>query len=760
MVWHAFFINFGVLTSAREHFMTNTAILPRLKVGLSVVFLLGLSVRCEPATPVERIHQFDDCSQLESFLKERYLDPQNRTVASSGAGVLWGCASDTMISAPEASMDQASGAERSATNTEMSDSVTDFGGDENGSSGVDSTPRDFTSTNTQEKDVDEPDMVKNDGDHIYVIRDGQLIILDAWPAEDTSILSSSPLPGRPRSMFLTNNTLVVIATSQVDLVTDEQTSDDVWEWGWQPTIATATEISWIDISDKSNPFFVHTKKSIGDYLSARRVNDEILLATQSSLNWPRQGIQRNGLFQHDEKMAALADHTIQDMLPATTATSYHSEDSPEAVLNGTHLGVTKSVQAARCENIYASDKSDADTITFFQVYSVDEPAKDTKSTGIVSGWTHLYSSTDNAYMVVTERHDGGYYTPSYNVSKVHQFSTFQGDGAVEYVASGIFDGDVHNQFSMSERDGLFRVVVTENPGTAGNSWGGWNSGEGNLTSLMVMEKEGADLLEVARVENIGNDEVVQSVRFIGDRAYVVTYPFGSAWNFRRNTQGPIIDPLFVIDLEDPRNPKLRGELKVPGYSTYIHPLGTDHLLTVGVNSDEDNMYQGMSISIFDVKDPDTPSLAHRLDFGSEGSDSDALSDHHAFTFFAAQGILGIPIHTTEQGWPEFDGVELTESSLRLFKIDVDSDEGIRELGALSQMGLWEDDPMVAENTWLRTCYPVRRSVMISDDEGVFAYALSHMGATVGRITEDNVETVTSLSFGQVAHEWCNTEGGL
>ena len=591
----------------------------------------------------------------------------------------------------------------------------------------DPTSRDFTSTNTQEKDVDEPDIVKNDGDYIYIIRDGKLLILDAWPANDTALLSTVPLPGRPQAMFLTSDQLMVVSTDWVEVANDEEPpSEDAWGDWWGTTTVATTEVLYINVSDRSQPVFTHAKKTFGNYLSARRVDDEVLVVTRASLDWPNDGVNRSALFGYDENMEALADYTAMDMLPQATSTAYDDEDTPESIVDGTHRGVTTSTQVAQCGNIYASDKSDANSITLFQIHDVKDPAKDTKSSGVVSGWTHLYSSTENAYLVATEWHDGGYFTPSYSVSKVHQFAAFQGTRAVTYTASGIFDGQVHNQFSMSERDGLFRVVITENPGTAGNSWDGWNSGEGNRTSLAVFEQEEGELLEVARVDNIGNDEVVQSVRFIGDKAYVVTYPFESAWNFRRTTNGPIYDPLFVIDLSEPRSPQVRGELKVPGYSTYIHPLGENHLLTVGVNSDENNMYQGMSISIFDVTDLDEATLAHRLDFGSEGSDSDALSDHHAFTYFASQGILGIPIHTTEfeetaTEWRQ----NLTESALRLFRIDPLTTEGILEIGSLSQTNFTDEDPAFAANTNLLSCYPIRRSVMISDDEGVFAYANSH-----------------------------------
>ena len=157
---------------------------PRLKVAFSVCFLLGLSVRCQPTADIERIHKFEDCESLENHLKERYLDPNNRTVSNNGMGLLWGCAAESAMEYNESAVGQS---DRSASNdapTAMSesagfaDSAEPVATDPSGSTPVSgSDDRDFTTTNPQEQEVDEPDIVKNDADYVYVIRNGHLIIL-------------------------------------------------------------------------------------------------------------------------------------------------------------------------------------------------------------------------------------------------------------------------------------------------------------------------------------------------------------------------------------------------------------------------------------------------------------------------------------------------------------------------------------------------------------------------------------------------------
>ena len=642
----------------------------------------------------------------------------------------------------------------------FADSAEPVATDPSGSTPVSgSDDRDFTTTNTQEKEVDEPDIVKNDADYVYVIRNGHLIIFDAWPATDASILSDTVLPGSPVSMFIKDDTLMVISNVTVNAETNEIIDTNTNDGWWDQRTESGVELTWLDLTDRSNPYFTHSKRTAGNYLSARRVDQEVLLVSQTNLRWPQEWeteLDLSAPFSYDKNMAVLEDHHITDMLPKATATTYQ-EGTTDLVVDGAYVGTEKSYQAIQCENIYASDKGNATNIAYFQIFSVDQPEKDTKATGIVSSWSHLYASTDNAYMVGTDFHDGGYYTPGFSVSRVHKFATFQGDGAVDYKASGVFSGTVHNQFSMSEQDELFRVVVTENPGTVGDGWGNWNSGEGNETSLLVFEEDNAELLEIARVDDIGRDEVVQSVRFIGDRAYVVTYPMATSQREQIVNVSDIWDPLFVIDFDDPRNPKLRGELEVPGFSTYIHPLGDDYLLTVGENTDSNNVYLGMFIAVFDVSNPDKPTLAHREDFGTSGSESDALQDHHAFTFFDQHGILGIPIQTvenidSEDGWWTGER-EIVESGLQLFKIDANAETGIQNLGNLSQMSLWDDlAGQTADRFWGTSCFPVRRSVMIGDDTGVFVYALSNLGATIGQITEESVQHLKDLSFGDRSGE--------
>ena len=188
-----------------------------------------------------------------------------------------------------------------------------------------------------------------------------------------------------------------------------------------------------------------------------------------------------------------------------------------------------------------------------------------------------------------------------------------------YDGSGEVPGRVLNQFSMDEFDGKFRIATT-----TGNTLNGKS-----LNHLFVLNKE---LKIVGSVEDLAPGEQIHSVRFIGKRAYVVT--------FKK------IDPFYVIDLSEEK-PSVLGYLKIPGYSDYLHPYDETHIIGIGKNArgggENFAWYQGMKVSLFDVSDVEHPFESAHLDIGDRGTDSPALYDHHAFLFDKGKNLLVLPI---------------------------------------------------------------------------------------------------------------------
>lgn len=682
------------------------------RIGLSMGGILLMSIQCGVPLAEEPLHRFDTCADLETYLHDQVLHPVVETRAPSGAAFVLGCASDALSAgaAPEGAADQESAARNAGV--EVTDSLGEgVAPGEGEGEGELPDDREFTETNTQEEEVDEADFVKSDGEHLYVLRRGEMIIVDAWPASEAEVLSRTPVIGQAFAMYFDEGRALV-AASDFEAV----------RAGFQSVV-----LSLFDVEDKRAPVLLRQTRVDGAYVDSRRVGDEVLFITRTQMNWP--WLDR-APFQEDKNRELLRQHGLGNALPGI-----RDENVSEGRLIRDGL-------AFECHNTFAPDKSDGQNLVVVHTYSLRDLDTPLKSTGVVGNPEHIYASARSVYLADTLWYDGGYFTPEFAETRFHKLEAFaEGDGAAAYLATGTVEGRLHNQFSMDEEDGRLRAVLTTNDSVTGNP-------DANRTALVVLEEQGLSLTEVGRVEDIGDGEFVQAVRFLGDFAYVVTYPLEGgelsvppSWRIPPVPAGGIFDPLYVIDLRDPKAPRIRGELEVAGYSTYIHPLGEHHLLTIGVDSDDTGAVLGMALSVFDVEDPDEPRLAHRETFGDGLSFSEALTDHHAFTFFPSRKALAIPMQLTDQNG------QVTSTGLEVFRVD--AEEGIAPMGRVEQLGLFE----AALQGWEAGCAVVRRSVMIAEGDEAYVYALSTGGVTVASL-EDGVPTVTEVPLWAAGDEIC------
>jgi uncharacterized secreted protein with C-terminal beta-propeller domain len=181
---------------------------------------------------------------------------------------------------------------------------------------------------------------------------------------------------------------------------------------------------------------------------------------------------------------------------------------------------------------------------------------------------------------------------------------------------------------MDEYEGYLRIATTT----------GHVPSPDVQSTLSVLVEKSDELKVIGRVDKIAPREDIRSVRFNGDKGFIVTF---------KKT-----DPLFVFDLSNPHSPKIAGELKIPGYSTYMHLMDNDHLLTIGYDSDDMGSFawfQGIMLQIFDVSDMSNPTLLHKNVIGTRGSTSEAATNHLAFNYFAPKDLLAIPITICEGG---------------------------------------------------------------------------------------------------------------
>jgi hypothetical protein len=340
----------------------------------------------------------------------------------------------------------------------------------------------------------------------------------------------------------------------------------------------------------------------------------------------------------------------------------------------------------------------------------------------LSGITHsitagkpgfVYSSAEGLYLA-TDGVEGsdivnqGIAPAASDYSTIHKFSL--ANGAARYVGSHPIRGHVLNQFSMDERDGVLRVATSSGrvPDPSASS---------NVTTL---GESGEGLVQLGELTGLAPSEDIRSVRFDGDRGFIVTF---------KKT-----DPLFVIDLGEPERPSVLGELKIPGFSTYMHRLDENHLLAVGFDADDQGSFayfDGIQIQIFDVTDLANPTLLHKTVIGTRGSGSEALMNHLAFNYFASRGLLALPATICEGGDNGVYADELTFSGLMVF--DVSLEAGIVERGRLPfvDVAAARATGNACSSWWSNSTSLVKRSIFMED----FAYGLSDAELRVAQVDE-------------------------
>ena len=605
-----------------------------------------------------------------------------------------------------------------------SDAMTDVSGLVAASTG--SSPAetgDFSGTNNQVAGVDEGDLVKTDGKHLFVLAGDGVDILNAWPADDLAIVSHITTPGSERAMFLHGTRLTVI--SQEDTwapvgTADTDTSSRVsalswWNHTWQPHV----NVTVIDVSTAASPTILEQTTLDGWLVDSRAIDGRVLVVTQDSFDIPAPAVIKlpppihidpmpvihmpvePGLIASSSVMAIDMAISISIAPFPSDGTRYVYEDEasyrarleqawetvalPQFTVTATGGGTTTSALLT-AGHTYLPVKATDNNLLSVVSFNVDDDTAGPETTTTVAGISGtVYASTSNLYVSAT--HWGNWWDSSDSGSTTNIYQFDLEDSDVPLTAMGAVPGVTLNQFSLDESDnGLLRVATTNSFGDSASS------------GLYVLAASAGNLQTIGSVTGLAPGERIYSVRFIGDRGYVST--------FRQ------IDPLFVIDLANPAKPRVVGELKVPGFSSYLHPLDSTHLLGIGRDVDPvTGRVLGLQLSIFDVGDPADPKRSATYTFEGDGwqSWSAALWDHHALSWFAEQGILALPV---QQGdwWAGSTG-------LVVFKVDPSSADGFTNLGTITHDG------------------PVQRAVRIGD----YLYSVSSGQVKVHRLDAPTVE---------------------
>ncbi|MDZ4658159.1 MAG: beta-propeller domain-containing protein [Bythopirellula sp.] len=489
-----------------------------------------------------------------------------------------------------------------------------------------------STANVQVEGVDEADLIETDGEFIYMISGQELIIVDARDAENLNVSARVELAERPTGMYLSGNRLTLVSPSNIVpsfVPFNGFISIDISYGNYFQDNKTAVTV--LDISDRETPAQVQRTVLDGRMVSSRMVDGQLRLVLQ----------QQN---------PNLADHlphiNFDSTYDETTHRYTYTYESRETYLSRVQQVLTKSllpvyttfsasgeVQSeqellSHAEILEPGDhrRSSATTlVTFDTLGNTAGPADMTTLYSAIPAV--VYATEESLYLFGRESSDWDYT----DETTIWKFDFDADDHSIELAAKGTVAGQLLNQFAADEHDGYLRVVTTV----------GWGSAGQNLS---VLEQVGDELNIVGSVTGLAPGENLYSVRFAGDRAYAVT--------FRR------VDPLFAIDLSDPTAPEVKGELKIPGFSDYLQLIDDNHLIGIGRNADESNgLFGEMQISIFDVTDLDDPQLAHRYSFAGDRETSTIVTgnqwtlgdgDHLAFSYFADEQVIALPITGSEQ----------------------------------------------------------------------------------------------------------------
>lgn len=484
----------------------------------------------------------------------------------------------------------------------------------------------FSQTTTQEFGVDEADVVKTDGTFLYMLSGGRLRIVRLHPADQLASISEVELDGVGRELFLDGDLVVVLSEQYGGMLFDDVismgTSDAIGDvvivggpGGFAPASRPQTIVTLVDVSDAESPQVRSRTRFDGSMASSRMIAGSLYVVIANFQRFFHDVMPMLGRPQLDVSAVDL-----ETLLP----------DFERIDADGTRTAG----DVLTWEDLYRPEDADGfGIVSVIGMVPRDGAAFD--AVGVVAEPGLIYSSREALYLTDT---NFDLFENSRRNTNIHKLA-YQ-DGQAVPVATGRVPGRILNQYSMSEFGGFLRVAATVRPN-------GLSDGLFAVphNDVYVLAQEGDALNVVGSVEGIAPRETIQSARFIGDRGYVVTFEQ--------------VDPLFTLDLSDPTDPRVVGELKVPGFSTFIVPMDQDHLLTVGQFIPDDAAFfrpWGVQLSIFDVSDFAAPVLADSVVLGEgSGAFSEALHNPKAFTYFAESGLVALPVSIFEPGPIFFEG---------------------------------------------------------------------------------------------------------
>lgn len=482
----------------------------------------------------------------------------------------------------------------------------------------------YYKTNTQVENVDEADIVKTDGKYIYYVTNNSVYVVKADDLNlesklDFSVSDDENTRYYPSELFISEDKLVIIG-NYVKYSTQNNNENSLAKRIAISTNISTTKAYIYDISNKSEPKELRQVDIDGDYDTSRMIGNTLYLISTKYMYYN-------------------PDLKDTDILPIY----YDSASSNEY----------KNID---CNRIVYNKDSDDSVYKTVGAVNINDNSEIIVETFLGYGDT-VYCSESNLYLTSPVYNEGN--TQVLNSTEIYKFNI--SDGGLKYVCKNTINGNVNNQFSLDEYNGNLRVATTvtiqEEPNKTSSKDGYEVVEIGKTTTNNILYVLDENLEKIGELTDFGITEKIYSVRFIGNVAYIVTFEQ--------------IDPLFVIDLSDPRNPVMKGELEIPGYSSYLHPYDENHIIGIGYNV-KDNGYGGVTnetvkISMFDVSDLSNPKEIFTKSLGEGYSYSNVTYDHKLLMYDKARNLMGFPISMKNENGKMQD-------SILILNIDLENKE--------------------------------------------------------------------------------------
>ncbi len=568
----------------------------------------------------------------------------------------------------------------------------------------------YSTTNIQVANVDEPDYLKNDSKYVYIVSKNTLSIIDAYPAESARLVLKIALDIESQyiqNMFLNEDRLVIFYNGQSD-------DEIIPQFDFVPrrSYSPITHALIVDVSDKENPTILKDYSIDGHFRDARMIGDYAYFVTNSNVDYqyPRLPVileRTNPImtpsafyFDNVEQFSNFNTLTAIDIFGDTinsetflmgyTGTFYVSEDN-------FYLTYQQNMPFGFYEN--SSRDRFFDVIVPLLPSNIQDEIRaiqDDSSINASAQWIKISEVMQESYNEMDKNDKEELFEKIREAineydSKlqeetrktiIHKISI--NEEKIEYVAKGSVPGRLLNQFSMDQSEDRFRVATTTEYYTQ-------YQGMVRSNAVYVLDEK---LDIVGGLEQIAPDESIFSSRFMGDRLYLVTFQQ--------------IDPFFVIDLSTD-TPKVLGELKIPGFSNYLHPYDEEHIIGIGRDTKEvENgrvQQLGIKIAIFNVADVNNPKVADEIIVGDRSTNSEALHNHKAFFFDKTRDVLSIPISGDAKTLNEITSSKMFAPEYNrwngFYVFDLNSKEGINLKGTVTHS---DDDSRYYGMSAARTFY--------------------------------------------------------